>query len=419
MSDVHEINDLETLRAYRWAWQNLLDQTPAASFFQSLDWLEVYWRHFGAGQKLRVLAVLSGGRLAGILPLVVCRERTRVGTVRVLTYPLHDWGSFYGPIGPDPRETLSEGLEYVARSRRDWDVLELRWVDAGGLDRGETKQAMQAAGLKAYETVWDRTAVVDLAGTWDEYLASRPAKWRNNYRRQERKVQEQGKVSYVRYRPLGETHGEADPRWDLYDTCETLARRSWQGTSTTGTTLSHESIRAYLREMHAVAARAGAVDLNLMLLGGRPAAFAYNYYWRGCVYGVRAGYDAGLSRRGAGGLLLACAIRDSFQRGDRLYDLGVGYLRGKRYLATRIVPICRYSHFHPKALRAQLLRVKRWRRRDSNKEGTSLQFPLDFPCPPMWVVQLVVSLTSANKHIKSASHYRVMPYIRYILYMIR
>ena len=67
-----------------------------------------------------------------------------MGTVRVLTYPLHDWGSFYGPIGPDPGETLERrAWSTWPAARRDWDVLELRWVDAG-LDRGETKQAMQA-----------------------------------------------------------------------------------------------------------------------------------------------------------------------------------------------------------------------------------------------------------------------------------
>jgi CelD/BcsL family acetyltransferase involved in cellulose biosynthesis len=389
MTDVREINDPQRLDEYRSAWSDLLDQTPAASFFQSLDWLEVYWRHFGAGQKLRVLVVSSAGRTIGILPLVVQRERTRVGTIRVLTYPLHDWGSFYGPIGPEPGATLSAGLEYVVRGRRDWDVLELRWVAPGEKGTGpicakhpsgghqpkagrgkldlspfptpsEPQRAMQAAGLQAYETVWDRAAVVDLGGTWDDYVASRPAKWRNNYRRLERRVQEQGQLDYFRYRPAGLAHGDCDPRWDLYDACEELARRSWQGDSTTGTTLSHESIRPYLREVHASAARAGAVDLNLLLLNGRPAAFAYNYCWRGYVFGVRAGYDADVSHEGAGGLLLAWAIRDSFRRGDRLYDLGVGYLRGKRYLATRIVPIYRYSHFHPKAVRAQLLRVKRW-----------------------------------------------------------
>ena len=358
--EVYEFNDLERLRDLRLEWGRLLDQTPAPSFFQTLDWLDVYWRHFGEGQRLRVLVVSSSGSTLGILPLAVRRERTRVGTVRVLTYPLHDWGSFYGPIGPEPGLTLGVGLEYLARSPRDWDVLELRWVDRLGMDLGETRQAMRLAGLQAYETVWDRTAVVDLTGTWDEYLASRPAKWRNNFRRQERKVCGQGQVSHLRYRPLGEAEGDADPRWDLYDACEELARRSWQGTSTSGTTLSHESIRPYLRDAHAAAVRVGSLDLNLLLLDGCPLAFAYNYQWRGRVYGVRAGYDATLSREGAGGLLLAWAIRDSFQRGDRLYDLGVGYLRGKRFLATRIVPIYRYSHFHPKAVRAQLLRLKRW-----------------------------------------------------------
>ncbi len=218
---------------------------------------------------------------------------------------------------------------------------------------------MRAAGLQGYETVWDRTAVVDLGGTWDEYLASRDAKWRSNFRRQERKLTEHAAATHLRYRPAGAAHGDGDPRWDLYDACEELARRSWQGDSDTGTTLCHESIRPFLREAHAAAARAGAVDLNLLFLDGRPVAFAYNYHWRGYVFGVRAGYDAEVSREGAGGLLLAWAIRDSFRRGDRLYDL-VRYFRGKRYLATRIVPIYRYSHFHPRAVRAQLIRLKRW-----------------------------------------------------------
>jgi CelD/BcsL family acetyltransferase involved in cellulose biosynthesis len=62
VSDVREINDLDGLAEYRSAWSDLLDQTPGASFFQSLDWLEVYWRHFGAGQKLRVLGECRWGQ---------------------------------------------------------------------------------------------------------------------------------------------------------------------------------------------------------------------------------------------------------------------------------------------------------------------------------------------------------------------
>jgi CelD/BcsL family acetyltransferase involved in cellulose biosynthesis len=359
VSDVREVNQIERLAEYRDAWRSLLGQTEGASLFQSLDWLEVYWGHFGGGQRLRVILVLSGGRLTGVLPLVVRRERTRVGPVRILTYPLHDWGSFYGPIGPDPAGTLAAGLEYVRSTPRDWDALELRWVDAEGCDRGVTERALRAAGLPCYKTIWDKTAVVDLAGTWESYLASRPSKWRNNLRRAERRLRDLGKLTLVHFRPLGESHGDGSPRWDLYDACEQLAGRSWQGASSSGTTLSHDSIRPFLRDAHEAAVRAGAVDLHLLLLDGRPLAFAYNYHCRGRVDGLRAGYDASLARDGAGTLLLSRAIEESFRQGDRVYDLGVGSLECKRYLATRVTPIYRYSHFPRSALRAQLLRLKR------------------------------------------------------------
>ena len=360
MTSVDEINRIEELVQLRPVWDALLAETEGSSFFHTLPWLEVYWEHFGAGQKLRGLVVSAGGKPIGIMPLVVRAEPTKLGWVRVLTYPLHDWGSFYGPIGPQPDATLAAGLAHVRRTPRDWDILELRWIDPGGPDSRRTEQAMRAAGFHACKSVWDRTAMIDLEGGWDAYLAGRTGKWRNNLRRTERRLGRQGRVDYLRYRPRGQALGEEDPRWDLYDLCEDIARRSWQGSSTRGTTLSHESIRQFLRSSHVVAARAGAVDLNLLLLDEQPLAFAYNYCCRGHVYGLRAGYDAELSREGAGNLLLARAIEDSFRREDLLYDLGAGYIQGKRPLLSRIVPILRYSHFHPGTPRTLLLRMKRW-----------------------------------------------------------
>ncbi len=175
----------------------------------------------------------------------------------------------------------------------------------------------------------------------------------------ERKLAEQGTVSYVRYRPGGQA-GDDSPRWDLYDACEGLARRSWQAAATDGTTLSHESVRGFLREMHETAAAAGAVDLNLLSLDGVPIAFIYGYHYRGYVYGLRRGYDGDRSRAGAGNVLLAYTLRDSFARGDRVYDMGVGSYASKRHFQTRLIPILRYSHYPPKSPRIQLLRLKRW-----------------------------------------------------------
>ena len=112
--------------------------------------------------------------------------------------------------------------------------------------------------------------------------------------------------------------------------------------------------------MHETAAAAGAVDLNLLLLDNVPVAFIYGYHYRGYVYGLRRGYDEDRSRQGAGNVLLAYTLRDSFARGDRIYDMGVGSYESKRHFETRQIPILRYSHYAPDVPRTQVLRLKRW-----------------------------------------------------------
>jgi hypothetical protein len=372
MPAVREVNQIDELTNIRREWGELLRRTPGGSFFQSLDWLEVYWRHFGEGRKLRVLLVSSENDgaspaspsapsgLTGILPLVVEREPSKIGSLRVLTYPLHAWGSFYGPIGPDPAVTLTEGLKHIQHTERDWDFLELRWLGAEGTNPAQTQRALLTNGFQAYLTPLDRTAVVDLSDTWDSYWASRKGAWLRRFHHAERVLSEQGDVTYVRYRPRGAACDDGSPRWDLYNACEELARRSWQGDATDGTTLSHETVRGYLRDMHEAAAAAGAVDLNLLLINGLPVAFIYGYHYGGYVFGLRRGYDASLARGGAGNVLLAYTLRDSFARGDRIYDMGVGSLASKRYFQTRLLPILRCSHYPASTPRTQVLRLKRW-----------------------------------------------------------
>lgn len=360
MVEILELSRIEELADFRSAWHTLLATTRGASFFQTLEWLEVYWKHYGRHEKLRVLIVLDGAQPMGIVPLVVTRERTRLGKLRTLTYPLHDWGSFYGPIGRDATATLTLAMQHVARTRRDWELLDFRFVERDGIDVARTPAALEAAGLDAYESSWKEAALLDMTGGWPAYWASRDHKFRNNVRRFQRRLAELGEVEHIRYRPRGEAHGESDPRWDLYDACVAVARRSWQGQSSNGTTLSHESVRDFLRETHAVAARLGCVDLNLIQVNGQPIAFGYNYVYNQALVGLRIGYDPKFAKAGVGNLLYHYTFEDCFQRGDAQFDIGVGALEVKRWWWTHTVPSYRYTHYPLGAPRAQLLRLKHW-----------------------------------------------------------
>ena len=365
--DIRELNSIEDLSPLNSAWRELLDRTPHANFFQTLDWLAVYWKHYGKHQRLRVLAVEEDGVTKGILPLVVRRERTKVGPMRFLTYPLNYWGSFYGPIGANPNDILSAGIEYLKSMPRDWDVLELRWIGSQSDECSRFEQLLRSAGMRPVITTFDSTAVIALNGSWDDYLSQRSAKWRNNYRRWGRRIAELGEVTYLRHRPTG---GQDSPRWDLYDQCLGIAKASWQGSSETGTTLTHSSIADFVRDVHAAASQCGGLDLNLLLVNDRPIAFAYNYHFRGYVFGLRIGYDPELKNIGAGNLLYSRVIEDSFRRGDWRYDMGPGTLEAKRQLWTATLPLYRLSCFRSFSLRQRLMHLRR--RMDARKQTSAV-----------------------------------------------
>ena len=257
-----------------------------------------------------------------------------------------------------PTTALTAALKHIRNTPRDWDLIDLRWVDSQ-TDQNATPQAFESVGLRFDWQVWHESAQIELGSGWDDYWGNRKSKWRSNVRRCERLLSKQGRLEHLRYRPLGVAAGDADPRWDLYDACVELARRSWQGSSTTGTTLSHAAVQDYLRAAHATAVNFGAVDLNLLLLNDRAIAFAYNYHYRGWVYGLRSGFDSSAATDGAGNVLMANMLEDSAHRGDHLFDLGPNYIDCKRNWFTRLQPAFHFTHFHPGGVRAHALRLKR------------------------------------------------------------
>lgn len=359
MTRVREINDIHELVHYRLLWKSLLAQTRQAGFFQSLDWLEVLWKHYGAGRRLRVLIAYNGEEPIGILPLLVQPERTKAGAVRVLTYPLDGWGSFFGPIGPFPTLTLRAAMQHIRHTPRDWDLFDVRWVNQNQTDHGRTESGMRAAGFSPAAQPWAQSALIEMGDGWQTYWENRPRKFREKLRYAYRQLAKMGRVKYVRYRPGGSAVGDGDPRLELFDAAVSVARASWQSDSNDGTTLCHDEIHDFLRDAYAAAARAGCLDLNLLYVDDRPVAFTYNFHYNGRVDGIRMGFDPAYAAGSPGAVLLKMSFKDSFRLGDHTFDLGADYLDCKRHWLTRLETSYRYTHFPLAVPKAHILRLKR------------------------------------------------------------
>ena len=71
-------------------WNELLSASMADSFFLSWEWLSEWWKHFGKGKELFVLAVRDSDGICGIAPLL--REKQIVFQAST---SLTDWVSRY------------------------------------------------------------------------------------------------------------------------------------------------------------------------------------------------------------------------------------------------------------------------------------------------------------------------------------
>ena len=361
MADVVEINDIDSLGSYHLAWDALHAETHDASFFNTLDWLKTYWSHFGHDQKLRVLIVRALGKPIGVVPLVVRREPSRLGMVRVLTYPLDYWGSSYSSLGACQTALLTMAMRHIAETPRDWGLFEPRWVAHDGSDRGRTARAMRHAGLPITFRQHAAYSLIDCdqCKTWDAYLMGMTAKARHELKRQRRQIENHHVVEHIRYRPEPHRAGGGAPAWELFEQCLEVSRSSWQADSTTGNTLCHTSVQPFLRDAHRQAARIGMLDLNLLMVDGRAAAYFYGYQTHGVVTGLRMGYDPN-GPKGAGAVLLGRVIEDSFRRGDRAIDLGIGREAFKSRFRTSQEPIYRLTCRSPQALRVRAVEASRW-----------------------------------------------------------
>ena len=371
MADVVEINDLEELEQYRLAWNSLLPQTPRASFFHTFDWLQTYWHFFGGEQQMRVLVIRSEGKPIGIVPLCVRTDHFHVGNVRVLTYPIDDWGTWYGPIGPNPSASLFMAMKHLQETPRDWDMLDLRWACVDEESSNTTQRALRAADWQAEQLDYQETSIVQFEGNdWESYRSGLSKKWRHEMGRAQRGLERDYEISFERHRPLGANCGDNDPRWDLYDNCLDIAEHSWQGDSTTGNTLSHSYVREFLRQCHQHAAKLGMLDMVVLKLDDQPAAFQYNYCYDGKLFGLRMGFDREYAKRGVGKALLGWTLKDSFERGDRVLDMGIGEYGFKHRFRTGTETSQRYTYYPWQAWRGQTVRLSHWLKRKMTTSKT-------------------------------------------------
>jgi len=331
--------DVSGFGALRGEWDALLQRSATDVPFLTWGWQRSWWNAFGQGKNLCLLAVRDGsGHLNGIVPLFaqdtsldpnaslpdISVENPLEVTGGEVHRTLHLVGgtevSDYLDIIVPPeyhREVTTAFLDALA-SEEAWQILDLRSLPSASPTVSVVTELARARGWDVQQAREDVCPVLELPGTWEEYLAKKlNKKRRHELRRKMRRAEREANVDWD---------------WVTEDNIEqglNIFINLHKASHPDKETFMDERMEGFFRAVTHLALEEGWLRLSVLRFNDRPVAsyLCFDYGDDRLVY--NSGFDlstyADLS---PGIVLLGYLINDAIRCGCKRFDFLQG---GERY----------------------------------------------------------------------------------------
>jgi len=311
---------LESLDQLVACWPDL-EHLSWPHVFALPGWLAAWWNAFGDGAELCLRAVKEEETVLGIAPL-----RLEAGEA-----------SFIG--SPD----VCDYLDFIVapgRERQFFDILlaDLRQRGISRLhmeclrpDSAVLTGLVPAARDRGYEVsckAQDVSVEIELPDTWEGYQQMLGSKQARELRRKLRRLWEVGDMDY-------QSIADSDAIPGAVDTFLALMRASREDKAAFMTAQRESFFRAAAENM----ARGGLLRLDILRLNSTPVAAVTCFDYQDRVYLYNSGYDPDYRYLSVGLLSKALCIKDSIQKGMKVFDFLKGGEVYKYRLGGKEVPI--------------------------------------------------------------------------------
>jgi CelD/BcsL family acetyltransferase involved in cellulose biosynthesis len=294
---------IAALDSRREDWERLA--AAGGNVFSTWEWAAAWWRGHGAGRELALIGFREDeGDLVGIMPLYLASSRP----VRILRLLGHGAGDELGPVcAPGDRAAVAAATGgALAELGIGWDVMV-----AENLTGDDAWSAFE--GGRQLSRI--PNPVLEIGGTsWDEYMASRSGKFRQQVRRTERRLDRDHELVFRLSEDPARLSADLEALVELHD-------MRW-GDESSGVFAGADG-RLH-REFAATALERGWLRLWFLELEGKPVAARLGYRFGGADAGYQSGRDPSWDKFGIGFLLQVHTIREAMHDGLAEYR----FLRG-------------------------------------------------------------------------------------------
>ena len=315
MIEVREYDDLRAPDLVR-AWDTLTLEGACPGLFSSRLWVTTWSTAFADGLAPALLVGFEGSVPVGVAPFF-----TGAGTVQFPVNFLSHRGEIL--VGEGRGEAF--GAAVLAHLRKRGVTAALHGVPRDSMTYAALRDTARGAGYMSHENAGRVSPYVDIAASWDEYVASRPSRVTHEWRRKIRKAERE---AHVAFRALA-TDTDLDA---LVSDFAAVDARSWREGE--GTSIGGRGVEGFYRDLTRTLAESGLLRCFWLDADGRVIAFVYGAVFGGTYFALKTAFDEEFSKLSPGVVLFHEAIRWAFTADLTRFDFVGETARWKEEWAT-------------------------------------------------------------------------------------
>jgi len=311
-------------------WNNLLARSVSNTIFLTWEWQTTWWRHMGE-DELCILAVRDEeGTLVGLAPLYREERASRDGVLSVVG--CRDISDYLDLIVARSLERpVYEAIAAALASKHvlPWEALDFCNLPSASPTRTLLAEVAQAHGWTAAVELEDVCPMIELPGSWEEFLLRLDKKQRHEIRRKIRRLEL-----------------EAESRWyiigldDDLDSAVNTFIHLHELSSQEKDAFMDERMQGFFRDVAHVLHHRGWLQLAFLEINGIPAASMWNFDYGDAILVYNSGYNPRYASLSPGIVCLTRCIEHAIRLGRAQFD----FMRGEEEYKFRFGAVPRHTY---------------------------------------------------------------------------
>jgi CelD/BcsL family acetyltransferase involved in cellulose biosynthesis len=312
---VHICRSWEELEQFGESWNSLLRANPASSIFQTPEWLGSWWQAYGENRDLFALVFTeSGGALLGIAPFYADQSHCyglSLATLRLVGAGSGDSDGLDFITAPGCASACTKAFIAWFASQKEWQLCRLETLPEHSLVAESLLHETQQSGMSIDSTLTPNF-LIDLPGTWQQYLDSLEPSFRPLLTRYPKRLQSRFTVQFSRCENQGELKIQLDTLFDLH-------QMRWTGRGEAGAFAGNERRDFYYRMATAFLQR-GWLEFWRLELNGETVGAQFCFRYNDTVSLLQEGFHTKYAGEKIGYALKAHLLQEMIRSGARRYD---------------------------------------------------------------------------------------------------